>query len=234
LSAARHAARPSAPAAVPNVGQPLLPPAAQHAVPDVASLEAKAPESRSADEVLTLATVASERERAAAKDFRDKLAREPSAVKSKVALAELRKLTADPTTAQDALAAVAALPGPLGADLLYEIWTATPNRTDTTELARALLYSHDVRAKASETLSVALDLRVAESCASNRALMPRALLAGDRRSLPLLLKLQRKQGCGPNKKQDCFLCLRDDGKEQLDAAITAVKARKAPNPFSGS
>ena len=54
---------------------------------------------------------------------------------------------------------------------------------------------------------------------------------GDRRSFHLLNKLTRKYGCGPNKRQDCYACLRD-GKD-LDAALKAVKARREPRPFGG-
>jgi hypothetical protein len=199
------------------------------AAPSPADLARKPPESLSAEDVLTLATIASEKQRDAAKLFHQRLVRDPSSVKNKAVIAELRKLTADPDTAHEALAAAAELPGPQSGDLLYELWTATPGRTDVTELARALAYSRDVRAKSSEALSVALDLRLAETCAANQALLPRATQTGDRRSLQLLTKLQRKQGCGPKKSADCFACLREG--DELEAAIAAVKARRAPNPF---
>ena len=154
---------------------------------------------------------------------------DPAVLKDKSALSELRKLTQDPDTARSALAGIAELPGPLGADLLYEIWTGTPNRTDATELARALVYAPDVRAKASPALAVALDLRRAETCEQNRELLARALSDGDRRSFNLLAKLKRKQGCGPNKRQDCYACLREG--TELDDAIKTVKTRKAPPTF---
>jgi hypothetical protein len=41
--------------------------------------------------------------------------------------------------------------------------------------------------------------------------------------------LKRKQGCGSNKKQDCYSCLGD--RTELDAALDASKARRAPSPF---
>ena len=73
------------------------------------------------------------------------------------------------------------------------------------------------------------DLRRAETCEQSRDLLPRALSDGDRRSFNLLIKLKRKQGCGPNKRQDCYACLREG--TALDDAIKAVKTRKAPTPF---
>ena len=231
LSKARLSLALAAPHAVSLPEQPVSLPAAQPAARDIHALQAKAPESLSSDEVLALAGAASERQQKAAKLFRERLSREPAAIKDKLALAELRKLTADPTTAQEALAAVAGLPGPVSADLLYEIWTATANRSDTTDLARALVYSRDVRAKASDALSVALELRQADSCPAKRALLARAQTSADRRSFPLLAKWKRKQGCAPNKKQDCAPCLQDS--DDLSAAITAAKARPAPTlgPF---
>jgi len=102
-------------------------------------------------------------------------------------------------------------------------------RNETTELARALLFSKDIRPKASAALAVALDLRVSPDCATNQAILPRAEKEGDRRSLHLLIQLQRKYGCGPNKRQDCNPCLRTG--DQLDTAIKAVKERREPRTF---
>ena len=198
---------------------------------DAEAPEAKSPDEQSANHVLAQASLASDKKRQAAKLLRERLGRDPAAIKDKAVLVELRKVIADPRTAHEALAAVAGLPGPVSADLLYEVWTATPNRTETTDLARALVHSRDVRAKASEALAVALDLRLAEACDATGALLPRALQVGDRRSLHLLMKLKKKQGCGPKKSQDCYACLREGG--ELDAAINAVQARRASNPLAG-
>jgi hypothetical protein len=101
-------------------------------------------------------------------------------------------------------------------------------RTDTTELARALLYSADMRPKASSALGVALDLRAAETCPQYQAILPKALTDGDRRALHLLAKLNAKRGCGPKKTDDCFACLRDKS-DELTATINAVKSRRPPS-----
>jgi len=58
--------------------------------------------------------------------------------------------------------------------------------------------------------------------------LPNALKDGDRRSLPLLTKLNAKRGCGPKKASDCFECLREP-KDELTATINAVKSRHAPS-----
>ena len=120
---------------------------------------------------------------------------------------------------------------PLSADLLYEMWTGTVVRNGATELARSLVFSKEVRAKASPELAVALDLRIAETCEQNQQLLPRVLDKGDRRSLALLAKLSRRFGCGSNKRLDCYPCLRDD--KAVDDAMTAVKKRREPKPFMG-
>jgi hypothetical protein len=100
-------------------------------------------------------------------------------------------------------------------------------RTDTTELARSLLYSPEVRPQASPALAVALDLRLAESCEQYQAVLPNALKDGDRRALHLLAKLTPKHGCGAKKRDDCYACLRAKS-DELSATINAVKSRRAP------
>jgi len=167
----------------------------------------------------------------AGRALRERVAHDPGLIKDAEVLAQLRRNSDDPETARDALAAMASIPGPISADLIYEVWTGTASRSTATDLARSLIYSKEVRAKASKALAAALDLRDAETCEKNRDLLGRVSSDGDRRSFHLLNKLTRKYGCGPNKRQDCYACLRD-GKD-LDAALKAVKARREPRPFGG-
>jgi hypothetical protein len=140
---------------------------------------------------------------------------------------ELLKWAGDAETARDALAAMAALNGPIGADLLYEVWAGTSARTESTELAHALVYSNDVRPKATPALAIALEVRQAETCEQFQAALPKALKDGDRRSLTPLMKLGNKRGCGPKKSQDCYACLRSQP-DELAATINAVKSRRPP------
>jgi hypothetical protein len=194
----------------------------------IAELEAKPAELLSARELVLLAEARSERQQAAASALRHKVEETPALAKDGAVTSELTRLAGDDRTARDALAAMAALEPPVGADLLYETWTATAQRSDATELARALLYSSDVRPKASPALAVALALRVAESCEQYKAVLPQALKDGDRRSLHLLTKLNGKHGCGPKKAADCYACLREHG-DELTATINAVKSRRPPS-----
>jgi hypothetical protein len=182
-----------------------------------------------AKDVLGVAAKRAAREVAAAKQLQAALDRDPGLVEEPRTLGELRRLSESPETARIVLEAMAALPAPVAPDLLYEVWTGTVQRNETTELARALLFSKDVRQKASPALAVALDLRVAQGCPQNQAILPRAEREGDRRSLHLLTQLQRKYGCGPNKRQDCNPCLRTG--DALEVAIKSVKDRKEPRVF---
>jgi hypothetical protein len=183
------------------------------------------------EEAISLSLGQSAQDVRAARALRDRVDHDPGLIKDAEVLSELRRYTDDPETARDALAAIANVPGPISADLIYEVWTATATRTTATDLARSLLYSKDERAKASPALALTLDLRDAETCEQNRDLLTRASTDGDKRAFHLLNKLTRKYGCGPNKRQDCYACLRD-GKD-LDAAIKATKARREPHPFGG-
>ncbi|MEP7049073.1 MAG: hypothetical protein ABJB12_01920 [Pseudomonadota bacterium] len=214
---------PSAATGVPAASTVAAPPSAD----TIAELERRPPNSLHARELVALAEAHDQRKRAAASALREKLARDPALAKDPGTGTQLLALCADPATAPDALLAMTEL-GPAGADLLYEAWTSTVVRTDTTELARALLYSPEVRPQASPALGVALDLRVAESCQQYQAVLPDALKDGDRRALHLLAKLTSKRGCGPKKREDCYACLR--GKtDELSATINAAKSRRPPS-----
>ncbi|HET9954408.1 MAG TPA: hypothetical protein VFQ61_07885 [Polyangiaceae bacterium] len=165
----------------------------------------------------------------AARSLTAELSRDPGLAQEPKTLEALRRFLDDPETARVVLPAIAELPAPFAADLLYEVWTSSVARTETTELARAFLFSRDVRAKASPALSVALDLKLAESCDQYRAVLTRAVREGDRRSLPLLIRLQRRFGCGPNKRLDCYDCLRKG--DDLEQAIKSVRERREVRSF---
>ena len=199
---------------------------------DTEALEARRAEELTKAEALALASARRQREVTRVAQLRQKLARDPGLFKDAAALAELRHAAEDPLTAPDALSAMSEAPGALSADLLYEMWTGTVVRNGATELARSLVFSKEVRAKASPELAIALDLRIVETCEQNHALLPRVLDKGDRRSLALLAKLSRKFGCGANKRMDCYPCLRND--KAVDDAMTAVKKRREPKPFLGN
>ena len=192
----------------------------------LASLEQKKPADRSVEEALGLAAGKVAQAAAAAAKLRARLAADPGLAKDPKVVADLRKFAQEAATSRDALAAMAAIPGPLSADLLYEAWTSTAERSETTELAQALLMSHDVRPKASPALAVALDLREAETCEANAAILPRAIDVGDKRAFAPLSRLLRRNGCGPTKRDDCYVCIREG--DLLTKALSTVKQRREP------
>jgi hypothetical protein len=199
----------------------------QPPAPALAELEAKAPGTLSASELILMAQGRAEREQLAVRALREKVVQSPALLGDKAIQSQLLQASRELSTAPEAQAALASSNSALGADLLYEVWTGTPLRTDATELARALVYSAQVRPQASPALSAALDLRLAETCEQYKAALPSALKAGDKRSLHPLAKLINRRGCGPKKAQDCFACLRDQA-DELSATINAVKSRRAP------
>ncbi len=140
-------------------------------------------------------------------------------------LTELLELARDPRTSTRAMALLAR-GGSRGADVLYRLWTETKAKTRSTQLAQQLLYSEEVRARASEALSVALDLRAGKSCRNRLNVLPRAAQHGDVRSLHLLERMQNKFGCGKKGAEDCNPCMR--GTEDLDRALVAVRQRPGP------
>jgi hypothetical protein len=188
-----------------------------------------APGKYTAGELLSSARKRVARDEQATTELKAALERDPGLLEEPRTLGELRRLSDNPVTAPAVLEMMSALPAPVAADMLYEVWTGTVQRNATTELARALLYSKDVRPKASPALAVALDLRVASNCRENQAILGRAEKDGDRRALHLVLQLQRRYGCGANKRQDCNACLR--GSDDVDKAVKAVRDRREPHPF---
>lgn len=197
-----------------------------------ASTSAAASENTAASSARELVALAEQRRQHAlgeAQSLLDELERKPASLRDKRTATKLRQLLDDPSTAASTLGTLAGLPGSAGADALYEVWTASRTRKDNAELARALLYSTDVRPKISPALAVLLDLRVATSCEQHLDAVRRAASDADRRALPLLAKLKSKRGCGANHKRDCYSCLREGS--ALDDAVTGAKARPAPKPW---
>jgi len=190
-------------------------------------LEHQRPEDRGTEEALALAAGKVAQEISSVSKLRARLASDPGLAKDPKVIADLRRMAQEPDTSRDALAAMAALPGPISADLLYDVWTSTPEHSTATELAQALLMGRDVRPKASPALVIALDLRQAETCEANAKVLERAVDVGDKRSFAPITRLLRRNGCGPTKHDDCFVCLRDG--DLLKRALTAVKMRREPD-----
>jgi hypothetical protein len=193
----------------------------------VAGLEGKTPDQLSVEELLLLNESKAQHKREDAKALSRKVQEQPELANDQAVQAQLLRFAADPDTAADALAAMAQARAPIGADLLYEVWTTRSLPATTTELARTLILSRDVRPRASPALAVAIALRVAETCEAVQTTLPKARTDGDRRSLYLLTKLNSRRGCGDKKADDCYACLRSQTKEVI-ATTNAVKRRDPP------
>jgi hypothetical protein len=119
--------------------------------------------------------------------------------------------------------------GPLGAggaDVLFDVWASTTEKTEATTLAKSLLDRDDVHAHASEALRVALDLRHTTRCDDVKKLVPTALQSADERAYRPLMALSSRHGCGFLGLGDCFSCLRTG--HDLSDAQKAAQSRKAP------
>ena len=192
----------------------------------IAKLSAKPSGERTLDEVVALANGAAVKRKADLATLANDLHRNPSLGSDPDILKRLRKATENDELARDALRIMATLPGSKPADVIYDLWVGTPKRTPTTELAEQLVYTKEVRQKASPALAVALDLREADTCEQVKPVVARAVEEGDRRSLRLLGKLTLRYGCGKGKGQDCWACLREE--DTLTDALKAVVKRPPP------
>ncbi|MEI9942080.1 MAG: serine/threonine-protein kinase [Pseudomonadota bacterium] len=147
-------------------------------------------------------------------------------------LADVRRAMLDAQTSEDALKFAANALGTSGVDLVYEFWDsskAVPSRAAFSKLARTYLDDDAVRAKASPTLKLLLELGKAqkEGCASVKRWLVRAATEGDSRVLPALKRFEDRRGCGFLGLSDCYYCLRA-GKE-LVTAQSGAAVRSPPN-----
>lgn len=190
------------------------------------AVEARPPRQRSVDDVLALGGARAAAKRRAVGDDAAKASQNQLYAGSPELSAKLKTAALDPDTIREALGAMAKLPSATGADLLYSIWTTRKKNDPAALLAEALLTTDEVRKKASPALLVVLDLRAAESCDSVKDALTRALEHGDRRVVPLLGRFSQKKGCGDDKRDDCWACLREG--EELKAAAKSVATRAPP------
>jgi serine/threonine-protein kinase len=206
----------------------------------IAELERRPAAGRTAPEWVALARgrMATGEVKGAFEAYLAALERDPAVAEDPSFREHLRRFTQLEETSEAAIRLAASHLGAPGADLLYEVWVNTKAKNTRTQLAKQLVYSEAVRAKASPALSVLLQLRSAmqavedaelpseASCAEIRRLLPTVTLHGDQRALRVLTPLTRKNGCGARQAEDCYPCLRA-GSELADA-IAAARTRPSP------
>jgi hypothetical protein len=188
----------------------------------IKALEAKPADQRSLEEATDLA-----RGRAAAKsreiaELKRKLTLLPKFAEEKATEKRMRELANDREVATEMLVMLAALPGPLGPDQLYSVMARNTSKEESQKFAEELLATKEVRKNATAALSVAFDLRRVTDCEQAKKLLEQVKLAGDRRSIMPLARLQEKRGCGKRELEDCWKCLRD-GNLLRDALAEARK-----------
>jgi hypothetical protein len=209
-----------------SVEVPLVELAATGEPEAMKQLESKPAKDRTVDELVALTRGRAMQRKEALGLLADDLKRNPNLGEDPDVLRRLREATQEPELAPEALRILATLPGPTAIDVIYDTWTGTKDRTETTQLAQDLVLTRSVREKASPALAVALDLRDTQQCEEVSKIVDRAIEHGDRRSLRPLGKLTLRFGCGPRKSEDCFPCLRGD--HRVTDAISAVLGRPKP------
>jgi hypothetical protein len=142
-------------------------------------------------------------------------------------LALVRRAADDEALRSRAFDVSATVLGASGADVLFDVWTSTTQKTEATTLAKTLLERDDVRAHASPALRLALDLRRTTKCEDVKDLVARAKEVADERASRRLTQLNSRRGCGFLSLSDCFSCLRKT--DDLAQAIKAAQTRKAPS-----
>ncbi len=185
---------------------------------------------RSVEESVALARGERARKVAEIRKLAEALAKSPDLASDPAMLSRLRQDAKDPDIAFDVLHILANVPGPGGVDVLYDVWIGTRGKTPVTELAEQLVFSKEVRPRASEALAVALDLRVTEECEAVSKVVDRAVEHGDVRSLALLGRLMSPYGCGARKNEDCYPCLRLGGQPKGHLKNSLKETRKRPAP----
>jgi hypothetical protein len=128
-------------------------------------------------------------------------------------------------TSKLAFAALTQHMGSAGPDLLYELMLNDPK---TTQRARELLATPDVRGRASPALLVAYDLRLATTCSAKVPLLPRAAELGDERTISILSPLAtgRPKGCGRRKREPCPPPCAEEAK-RFNETLARIGARGA-------
>jgi serine/threonine-protein kinase len=145
-------------------------------------------------------------------------------------LADLRRAGEDPEAYRLVVNLCETILGSTGVDLLYELWFATrddPSRSMIADLAAKKLTR--LRRKASSALRITLELEAAQSCETLVVLLPRATSDADARAVRRLESLAVTTGCGANRSEDCYPCLRTTG--DLARALERARSRPAPNPY---
>lgn len=121
--------------------------------------------------------------------------------------------------------------GSHGADLIYDVYLdhlGEPGKTPVVARAMKLVNGTELVTHATPELRVALRLLNAKLCGEFREILPDAVENADERSLEPLRGLLSHEGCGAQRKEDCYECLRNED-VPLEAAIKRAETHPAPS-----
>jgi hypothetical protein len=223
-----------APAPPPPPAKSLAEKAAEGDPASLKTLKAKALGERTGAEMLALTRGDLVEKRQALEELARKTVLVEAFGKSEDTQKKFMDAVSDPRQSTMALEVLAGLPGPIGPDYLYKVSRTRTKSADTQQLALDLLHSKDIYAKASDALQVVVDMNDAldaeqKDCQGMIKLLARAQADADTRAFSPIASLNGKRGCGDNKLEDCWECLRDgDGKKALADAVKLARKNKAP------
>ena len=195
----------------------------------VKELEARSREERTAEETIALARAQNAGRRKEIAELKHKIELVPKVAASPDTVKAVIDFAKDPAVAIDILEMLSTLEGDAAPDVLYKLSRSWSIRSkDTKRLAVDLLYSKDVRKKASPALALVLDLKAVEDCDEAAKLLEKVKEIGDKRAQSAMGRFYSKRGCGPRKLLDCWPCLRGRGNDLLKDAVVAAKKRQPP------
>jgi serine/threonine-protein kinase len=113
--------------------------------------------------------------------------------------------------------------GTAGANIIFDLAHMPGLNAQVTMQAKQLLETDEVRAAAEPPLLLALDLEKSPDCERAKELVKSAALVGDKRALGALKVMKATSGCGEDKKEDCFACLRNG--DDLAVALEKIQQR---------
>lgn len=189
-------------------------------------LELKSSRERTFDDLLAIAEGREVQARRDAKDLARQFAKMDQSRPNHELIQGLLKAAADPITYREAQLGLARHSSSLGPDLLYQVIRQNRYNDVVAEFAQMLLSSEDVYARASNALKVAIAAWDTRECSDARKLLNRALQFADNRAVRPLAKFTQTSGCGEDKTEDCYTCLRED--RLLVDALRAAQSRQPP------
>jgi len=118
--------------------------------------------------------------------------------------------------------------GAAGLDLLWDLWIALSQDPAKESLAEATFKKLVISSRrGTPELRAAIELHNSTTCKTMKPALEHAAKHADSRSLARLQQIERtRDGCGADKSQDCFECIRDGG--LLDEAIKRAENHAAP------